>query len=202
MNPNSHHDFDTYVELKIMQANLEKELIDNFLEVYEKLEFMNEKKGEHIESQIQQFIENNKNKIQNSEKILAEFKKKTSKIDFVKSFESLINCFVERSELDKEIELMQRKYDFRSFITKENAKKIRLEEIEEKMNDVKLETKEINKIFHELKETEKINNEEIGKMREYGSGIHLDYFFKDHRFVVILTLYNIMKDFLMEGFPN
>ena len=45
-------------------------------------------------------------------------------------------------------------------------------------------------------------NEEIGKMREYGSGIHLDYFFKDHRFVVILTLYNIMKDFIMEGFPN
>lgn len=158
--------FQSYSQLKIQQTNFESELILEFLKVSDNIKELNEEKRISIDTQIESILENNKSRIKNSEKILSILRKKTCDLNDVNSLENLVEVFLLRSELDREIALLQRIYEFREFIQKEDAKQAKKNESEKTVRELKQEARELNEKCSTLKDEEKKQNKEIRESKK------------------------------------
>lgn len=166
--------FAAYTHLKSIQTGFEAELINELFSFIDKVKGMNENKKSDVESQISSMVEKKRmSKFKSSEQVLVGLRERVSDVEDSGSFEYLVETFVKRSEIDRELALIQRIYEFKGYVGKEEVKKVAHNDGTEALNTLKQENKKLNKELAALKADEekfkkmmKKKNREIRKNEE------------------------------------
>jgi hypothetical protein len=158
--------FENYVNLKFQQTELEEKLINKLMSIYEELSTLNRDKGISIEKQLQDLIERNNLQAEYQTKYLGSFQDLSPDIN-LQSFKNTIDSILLRSELDKEIELVQRKCEFKSFVSKKTEKDLKDAEHLEIKNKLEKDNESIYKKFEELKTSDVEMDNQINSTKNF-----------------------------------
>lgn len=159
---NLNTDLAIFAHIRSKQTKLESRLIKKFAAVYEHIILLNQEKSVSIKENVENLLESKKLNQKSSENILTELEKIANGINETSSLEIAIKCFLDKCELDRKIELVQRRYDFKCFTSKETAKMKENREIEGKIGEIRKDIRILQREWNELRILEKTL---VGEMR-------------------------------------
>lgn len=154
--PSEHYlsNLSAYSKLKSLQTTYESKLVHQLYSFFENLQTMNAEKKSSIKQQISDIEKKGIKKSSSSERLLHSLTQKLSDVENESSLEKHVKTFVKRSELDKEIALLERIYRFKGHIAREKVNKMAKSDGENAVKDLKNELKEANKTLAALKAEE------------------------------------------------
>ena len=171
-NENAHTEFETYVNIRISQTELEKKLMQKFHDVFDKVKELNDKKITQLREKVEELGENNKISAKARDNILKKLEEDVFEAARINSIETAIDSFLQKCQFDLELEMIQRKYDFKCFSTKEKNKISKQDgnqlKLVEMQNDIRTMQKQWNDLrnFEIENEKEKILDEQEIKENE------------------------------------
>ena len=113
----------SYFQLKRDQIEKQKEITNKFVTSVTKIEEVNQERKIEIELRLKSLFESmEKSKIENREAMKQEILNKIESYYSIHSLEELISCLLKTSELQKDLELLQRRCDYKNFLLSKEAR--------------------------------------------------------------------------------
>ena len=155
-----------YFQSRLEQTEFNESITNKFTEIAKKLEDIHNVKTIEFNERLQKLQNFIKTKISAEDPKLQELIKQFEHVKGYKSINELTESLVRLSELQKDLELLQRKYDYKHFLDKQLEKNKEKENLRARIEEIKVHIEKLNSNWAEMKDEQRKKAEEMQLLQD------------------------------------
>lgn len=150
-----------YFQSRLEQTEFNESITKKFTEIAQKLEEIHKVKTIEFDERLQKLQNFIKKKITGEDPKLQELVKLFEQVKEYKSIKDITESLVKLSELQKDLELIQRKYDFKHFLDKQMEKNMEKDNMRVKIEEIKAHIEQLNSKWADMKDEQRKKAEDM-----------------------------------------
>ena len=158
-------DSSEYYNIRTQQSEQEGIFIEKLKEIISEIEKLSNEKKNKIKSRLRSLTDFLQNKTDDGDQIINEILEKTNKACSKGSLKRIVNGLIKLSGIQKELELLQRRCDYKNFLLQKQAKVQARIDAELKLIELEKEIVVLNANWTEMKEIQRKAAEELESLQ-------------------------------------
>jgi myosin heavy subunit len=155
-----------YFKQRLEQTEYIEIFTEKFTEISKKLEEIHKTKTKDFTKRLEILINFINEKVKHPEPRIEELKKNVENIQNFTSLDELTQSLIKLSELQKELEILQRKYDFKNYLLMQEAKNKEKEAMKARIEEVKAHIEKLNSNWADMKDEQRKKAEEMQNLQD------------------------------------
>lgn len=155
-----------YFKQRLQQTDYVENVTEKFNKVANKLEEIHKIKTIEFNERLEILQEFIKEKVKHSEPKIEELLDEFHSIQEYSSLNELTEGLIKLSELQKELEILHRKYDFKHFLLMQEAKNKEKESMRVRIEEIKVHIEKLNSNWADMKDEQRKKAEEMQSLQD------------------------------------
>lgn len=165
-NPSFQIDPIEYLHKRYKQTEFSQKITDSIVGTAEKLKISHGHKIVAIDERIKNLADFVKTKLENGHAVYEEITQRFQKLHKYDSLDELIDCLIKMNELQKDLEILQRRCDYKKFILSQEAKVKAKEDARTRILELQKDIENLNSNWADMKDKERRDAEEYQNLQD------------------------------------